>query len=117
MTNQDHSQEHSPLSEATLFILLSLSGEPRHGYAIMKDVERMSQGRVKLSTGTLYGALRRLLEEGWIRRAGDTPASETGRVRKVYVLTDLGQRILNAEVARRKMLVTTAHLRMAPGQS
>ena len=117
MINQDHSQEHSPLSEATLFILLSLSGEPRHGYAIMKDVERMSQGRVKLSTGTLYGALRRLLEDGWIRRAGDIPATEEGRVRKVYALTHLGRRILNAEVARLEILVTTAQLRMAPGQS
>lgn len=117
MISQDHPQDHSPLSEATLFILLSLSGEPRHGYAIMKDVETMSQGRVKLSTGTLYGALRRLLEGGWIRRAGDTPASEAGRVRKVYALTDLGRHVLNAEVARLKMLVTAAHLRMAPGQS
>jgi DNA-binding PadR family transcriptional regulator len=117
MTGQDHPQDHSPLSEATLFILLSLSGEPRHGYAIMKDVEAISQGRVKLSTGTLYGALRRLLEDGWIRRAGDIPTSEAGRVRKVYALTDLGRRILNAEVARLQMLVTTAQLRMAPGQS
>jgi DNA-binding PadR family transcriptional regulator len=117
MTNQERLQEHSPLSEATLFILLSLSGEPRHGYAIMKDIETMSQGRVKLSTGTLYGALRRLLEDGWIRRAGDTPTTEGGRVRKVYALTDLGHHILNAEVARLKMLVTTAQLRMAPGQS
>lgn len=116
MTGQDHLQKHSPLSEATLFILLSLSGEPRHGYAIMKDVEAMSRGRIKLSTGTLYGALRRLLEDDWIRRAGDTPASEAGRARKVYALTDLGWHILNAEVARLEMLVTAAHLRMAPGQ-
>ena len=117
MTRQDHSQEHNPLSEATLLILLSLSGEPRHGYAIMKDVENMSRGRVHLSTGTLYGALRRLLEDGWIRRAGDAAPSEQGRVRKVYTLTDLGRRILNTEVARLEMLLTTAHLRLAPGQS
>ena len=117
MIGQDHSQEHNPLSEATLFILLSLSTEPRHGYAIMKDVETMSRGRVHLSTGTLYGALRRLLEDGWIRRAGDAAPSEQGRVRKIYTLTDLGRRTLNTEVARLEMLVTTAHLRLAPGQS
>jgi DNA-binding PadR family transcriptional regulator len=117
MTNQEHLQEQNPLSEATLFILLSLSAEPRHGYAIMKDVEIMSQGQVSLSTGTLYGALRRLLEDGWIRRSGDVASSEQGRARKVYTLTDLGRRILNTEVARLEMLVTTAHLRLAPGQS
>lgn len=117
MTGQDHSQEHKPLSEATLFILLSLSGEPRHGYAIMKDVETMSRGHVHLSTGTLYGALRRLLEDGWIRRAGDAASGEQGRARKVYTLTDLGRRILNTEIARLEMLVTTANLRLAPGQS
>ena len=71
---------------------------------------------VELSTGTLYGALRRLLEDGWIRRAGDMSVSEAGRVRKVYALTDLGWRILNAEVARLEMLVTAVHLRAAPGQ-
>ena len=116
MTGQEHLQAHSPLSEPTLFILLSLSGEPRHGYAIMKDVEVMSRGRVNLSTGTLYGALRRLLEDGWIQRADGTSASETGRVRKVYTLTHRGRRILNAEVARLQMLVTTAQLRVARGQ-
>jgi DNA-binding PadR family transcriptional regulator len=117
MISPSHFQEHKPLSEATLFILLSLSGKSRHGYAIMKDVETMSRGRVALSTGTLYGALRRLLEDDWIRRAGDEAPSEQGRVRKVYTLTDQGRRILNTEVARLEMLVTTAQLRLAPGQS
>ena len=51
-----------PLTEPVLLILLSLAGEPRHGYSILKDVEQMSDGRVCLSTGTLYGALRRLLD-------------------------------------------------------
>jgi DNA-binding PadR family transcriptional regulator len=82
----------------------------------MKDVETMSRGRLNLSTGTLYGALRRLLEDSWIRRAVDTASSEQGRVRKVYTLTDLGRSILHTEVARLEMLVTTAHLRLAPGQ-
>ena len=63
-----------PLSEAVLLILLSLAEQPRHGYSIMQDVERMSAGRVKLSTGTLYGALRRLLAVEWIERSADAEA-------------------------------------------
>ena len=58
----------APLTESTYFILLSLSPEPKHGYAIMKEVQELSEGRVVLSTGTLYGALKRLLDEGWIIR-------------------------------------------------
>ena len=58
-----------PLTEPVLLILMSLAGQPRHGYSILKDVERMSDGRVVLSTGTLYGALRRLLDnEGRLHR-------------------------------------------------
>jgi len=58
----------APLSEPVLLILLSLAEQPRHGYSILKDVEEISQGRVALSTGTLYGALRRLLDDRWIER-------------------------------------------------
>ena len=53
-----------PLTEPVMLIMLSLAGQPRHGYAILKDVEQMSSGRVMLSTGTLYGALRRLRRLG-----------------------------------------------------
>src|SRR5580692_4753207 len=63
------------MTEPVLLILLSLAGQPRHGYSILQDTEEMSEGRVRLSTGTLYGALRRLLESGWIERVKevDTP--------------------------------------------
>ena len=57
-----------PLTETTFYILLSLSPGSSHGYAILKDVERLSEGRLVLSTGTLYGALKRLLERDWIER-------------------------------------------------
>ncbi len=52
-------------------ILLSLAPGPKHGYAILKEVETLSDGRVKLSTGTLYGAIERLLDQDWIRRVDD----------------------------------------------
>jgi len=97
-----------PLREPTFFILLSLSPGPRHGYAISKAVESLSEGRVKLSTGTLYGAIKRLLDDGWICRAADPMPNHTGRERKAYALTELGGRVLNAEVARLKKLVRAA---------
>ncbi len=65
----------TPLREPTLFILLTLSKERKHGYAILKDVEALSEGRIVLSTGTLYGALARLLEQGLIRKSGEDNGS------------------------------------------
>jgi DNA-binding PadR family transcriptional regulator len=94
-----------PLREATLFILLSLRRSSKHGYAIMKDVRRLSEGRIVLSTGTLYGAIRRLLDDGWILRAEDGEATNDNRNRKVYSLTELGARILRAEFERLDNLV------------
>ena len=104
------SSEKSPLSEATYFIMLSLSREARHGYAIMKDVQELSNTSVVLSTGTLYGALKRLLEQGWIERIGEEPGSEdSGRVRKAYTLTKMGGRILETEISRLQVLVDAAN--------
>ena len=105
-----------PLTEATFFILLSLSPEPKHGYAIMKDVQALSEGRILLSTSTLYGALKRLLEQAWIKRVSDPAANGTARERKAYALTDQGRRILKAELARLKKLVSTAQLRAVEDQ-
>jgi len=107
-----------PLTEATYFILLSLAPGPRHGYAIMKDVYQLSQGRVTLSTGTLYSALKRLLDQGWIRRADDLGNDGNGRQRKAYHLTELGRGILDAEIRRLEGLVGAAQWRVmgnAPG--
>ena len=57
-----------PLTEATFFILLSMASGAQHGYAIMKDITALSDNRVRLSAGTLYGALARLREQEWIER-------------------------------------------------
>ncbi len=100
--------ETLPLSEPVLLILLSLAGQPRHGYSILKDVERMSDGRVVLSTGTLYGALRRLLDDDWIVRVEE---KESSRGRQAYRLTANGRRNLQLEVARMKQLTRLAGLR------
>jgi DNA-binding PadR family transcriptional regulator len=99
-----------PLREPTFFMLLSLSPGPKHGYAILKEVESLSIGRLKLSTGTLYGAIRRLLDLGWIRRVADPIPNDTDRERKSYDLTELGRSVLNAEIARLQQLVTVAQM-------
>jgi DNA-binding PadR family transcriptional regulator len=99
-----------PLTEPVLLILLSLAERPRHGYAILQDVERMSDGRVKLSTGTLYGALRRLLEDGWIEQFEE---EESPRGRRAYRLSSDGRRNLQLEVDRMKQLTKLAALRVA----
>ncbi len=108
-------QDQLPLTEATFFILISLAPEAKHGYAILKDVEALSAGRIVFGTGTLYGALKRLLDSGWIERVENGKENETGRLRKAYRLTRLGRRILEAETARLKALVRAASSRMAEG--
>jgi DNA-binding PadR family transcriptional regulator len=100
-----------PLSEAVLLILLSLADQPRHGYAILKDVEEMSEGRVRFSTGTLYGALRRLLDEEWIERFAE---DEAARDRVAYRLTRIGRQRLSAESARMKQMARLLSLRLSP---
>lgn len=102
------SEPTSPLTEATFFILLSLSPSPKHGYAIMKEVKILSKERIVFSTGTLYGALRRLLEQGWIKRVSDPEPNPTDRERKAYTLTERGRKVLDAEIERLKSLITTA---------
>jgi DNA-binding PadR family transcriptional regulator len=99
-----------PLTETVLLILLSLAEQPRHGYAILQDVERMSHGRVKLSTGTLYGALRRLLQDQWIEQFEE---DESPRGRRAYRLTSAGRRNLRLEVERMKQLTELAGLRIS----
>jgi len=100
--------EAFPLTEPVLLILLSLAGQPRHGYSILKDVERMSDGRVVLSTGTLYGALRRLLDNDWIERLDEKNST---RGRQAYRLTSRGRKNLQFEVGRLKHLTHLASLR------
>ena len=97
------------VTEPVLLILISLAESPRHGYALLKDIEAMSAGRVRLSTGTLYGALRRLLENGWIERF-ETP--DTSRDKRSYRLTAQGQRVLGIEFDRLKQLTRLAGARL-----
>ena len=98
------------LSEPVLLVLLSLAEQPRHGYSILKDVEALSGGRVLLSTGTLYGALQRLLSDDWIERVEE---DKTPRDRRTYRLTSRGRRNLQMEIERMRHLAKVAALRLA----
>ena len=101
--------DHEPLSEPVFLILTSLAEEPRHGYALIKDIEELSSGRVRLSTGTLYGALRRMLEACWIERF-DT--GDTSRDKQSYRLTPEGRSRLAADLERLKPLTRAAAARL-----
>lgn len=88
------------LTEAVYYILISLL-QPMHGYGIMQNVEELSNGRVKLAAGTLYGALNTLLERGWIM---EFPTNYNTR-KKEYLITNFGKRALELEYARLQELV------------
>lgn len=100
--------------EAVLLILLSLAERPRHGYALMKDIEILSNGRVRLSTGTLYGALRRLLEDQWIQRFEQ---ADTSREKQTYRLTAAGRKQLQMELDRMRQLTRAASARLRTGEA
>src|SRR5262247_743890 len=110
---QPKDAETKPLSEPVLLILMSLVEEPRHGYALIKDIETLSNGRVRLSTGTLYGALHRLLKDRWIARFKQEDKS---REKQAYKLTPTGRRQLELELDRMKQLTRAAtdRLRIRP---
>ncbi|HVN20287.1 MAG TPA: PadR family transcriptional regulator [Dongiaceae bacterium] len=104
-----------PLSPATLHILLALASEDRHGYGIMREVARQSDGRYKLGPGTLYDNLQKLLDQGIVeersaRSSGDDPR------RRYYRLSRFGRGLLSAEIARLEGVVREArqHLRVRP---
>lgn len=101
-----------PLSEVTFYILLSLSTEAKHGYAIWKDVETLSNGSVKLSTSTLYDALERLLQQGLIERVKEENEQSSGRPRKRYRLNKLGRQVLAKEIDRLRTLLDLATPRL-----
>lgn len=93
-------QENQALTEGVYYILISLF-EPLHGYGIMQNVETISKGRVRLSPGTLYGALRTLVERGWIHV--DYHDRDSGK--REYVITGRGKDAVSAEIHRLRELL------------
>jgi len=99
-----------PLQEPTFLLLTALAEGPQHGYGIMTDVARMSEGRVKLRAGTLYAALDRVVAEGLVE--ADREEVVDGRLRRYYRLTPLGGDRLTAEVERLRLNAAVAAKRL-----
>jgi DNA-binding PadR family transcriptional regulator len=100
-----------PLSAATLHILLCLAGEPRHGYGIMQDVLRHSNGQYRLGPGTLYDNLQKLMDQGLVEEARSNDVKSDPR-RRYYALTNCGRSVLQADVERLKSVVREAGRRL-----
>lgn len=94
------SSERSALTEAVYYILLSLY-EPRHGYGIMQHIKEISNGRVVLGAGTLYGAINTLLTKGWIKPQENDKDSR----KKEYIITKSGKSAMDYEILRLEELI------------
>jgi PadR family transcriptional regulator PadR len=99
------------MREPTYYILTTLLDGPLHGYGIIKRTEELSDGRIRLAAGTLYGALDRLLDEKQVEVDGEEQVN--GRRRRYYRLTDVGRASPAAEVARVKAAIAAAGPRLA----
>jgi DNA-binding PadR family transcriptional regulator len=98
-----------PLQTAVFHILIALADRDRHGYSIMQDVAGRTGGAVKLSAGTLYSSIRRMLEQGLIEELHESPdPSSTDERRRYYRLAPFGRKVAAAEVARLNALVRQA---------
>ena len=109
MKTPEESNPAQPLTPAVFQVLLSLAEGDKHGYAILKDVEEHSSGEVLLSTGTLYGIMKRLLAEGLIvELRSRPPADQDDQRRRYYRLTPQGRAVAVAEAARMEKLIERA---------
>ena len=99
-----------PLAPATLHILLALAGEKLHGYGIMQEVLRQSEGQYKLGPGTLYDNLQRLMDQGMVQEVSRSAREESRR--RYYRLSSLGRGVLTAEIARLEGVVRDGRLRL-----
>ncbi len=108
-----------PLSPAMFHILLALADEERHGYGIMLEVKLRTDGRVHLVPGTLYGAIKRLLEKGIIEETEERPDPKMNdERRRTYRLSDFGLRVLSAEAERMERNVAQARAKqLLPDES
>lgn len=102
-----------PLPQAQFHVLVALTHGERHGYAIMQDVETSSGGVVRMGPATLYGTLKRLVEQGLAEELAERPADDDQR-RRYYRLTGLGAEVCAAEADRLAGLVSTARANLGP---
>ncbi len=115
MTTQEPS-DLLPLPVAQLHILLALADGEKHGYAIMSEVEAMTERAVTMGPGTLYGTIKRMLNAGMVEETDERPDPELDdERRRYYRLSGYGARVLDAEVARMEQLARTAEAKRTVG--
>jgi DNA-binding PadR family transcriptional regulator len=119
MIDRREIDELLPLPPATFHILLAVAGEDRHGYAIIQDVAARTDGELRLSAGTLYRSIQRMLEQGLIVETRERPApEEDDERRRYYRITPLGTAVAKAEARRLAQLVRMARAKgFAPGRA
>jgi DNA-binding PadR family transcriptional regulator len=107
--NKSHPESLLPLTPAVFHILLALAGEERHGYDLMREVASLTDGKMQMGPGTLYGSLKRMLRAGLVVESDERPDPGLDDARRRYYrLTDFGQQVLTAEVKRLDRLVEAA---------
>ena len=112
MADKSEPESLLPLPPATFHILMALSQDDRHGYAIIQDVVASTGGELKLSAGTLYRSIQRMLEDGLIVETRDRPAPELDdERRRYYRITPFGTMVAKAEARRLTHLVKMARAR------
>jgi DNA-binding PadR family transcriptional regulator len=116
---RDDPNDLLPLQPATFHILVALADEDRHGYAIIQDVEARTDGALRLSPGTLYRSIQRMLEQGLIVEPRQRPAREDDdERRRYYRITPFGRDVARAEANRLAQLLKGARARgLAPGRA
>jgi len=118
-TDRDDVAALLPLPLATFHILLALADGDRHGYAIIQDVAARTDGALRLSAGTLYRSIQRMLEDGLLREVRERPApEEDDERRRYYRITSFGAAVARAEAQRLSALVRLARAAgLAPGRA
>lgn len=98
-----------PVTRTALHVLLAIGPEERHGYAIMREVQRLTDGHVRLGPGAVYTTIRRLLDDGLIEESDERPDPDVDdQRRRYYRLTGLGRAVAGSEVRRLEALVSAA---------
>ena len=118
MSHESEANELLPLPSATLHILLALADEPRHGYAIIQDVDARTGGELRLSAGTLYRSIARMVEQGLIAEMAPRRTRTDDARRRYYRITAFGTAAARAELRRLAQLVRFGRARgLAPAAS
>jgi len=108
---QSNAEPLGPLTPAMFHVLLALAGDDLHGYAILKEVELRTGGKVRLSTGTLYGIIKRLLADGMIVELRSRPSETDDERRRYYRLTSQGRQAATSEAERMDEILSIARSR------